>query len=455
MAEQASRGVWSRAAAIAAQTPESRNRVVDFLRALSIMAVISGHWLLSAPYVGEDGLELVNLLDTQPWTRWLTWCFQVMPVFFFVGGYANSASWRAAMRDGRPYSEWLGGRLQRLIVPVLPLILAWAAVGAFAGRVGVSPEIVSVGSQVALVPIWFLSVYIVVVLLVPISHAAWERFGFYSFWMLAALAVIDDTLFFSAGIHGVGWLNYGFVWLAVHQLGYAWFDGRFSGKARPVIFGMGGLALLIGLVTVGPYPVSMVSVPGDPVSNSLPPKLPMLVLGIAQSGLLLALEPLLTRFLARPFAWTLTIVVNGTIMTIYLWHITASAFVMGLSLLLGAAGVGNVGLGIAPGSGAWWATRPVWIVLYSAVLFALLPLVGRFEHAQSRPRNVAGRRRIVGAFFTCAGLATLALGGVGDQGWLGLRVWAVLLPFLGAGLAGLTAWGERLHPGRSSRDNGV
>jgi hypothetical protein len=93
--------LWSRAASVAAKTPESRNRLVDFLRAASILAVISGHWLLAAPYVAGNGFVLGNMLDLADYTRWLSWGFQVMPVFFLVGGYANAVSWRAAQRDGK------------------------------------------------------------------------------------------------------------------------------------------------------------------------------------------------------------------------------------------------------------------------------------------------------------------------------------------------------------------
>ncbi len=42
--------IWSQAMAVAAKTPESRNRYVDFLRALSICAVVCGHWLVAAPH---------------------------------------------------------------------------------------------------------------------------------------------------------------------------------------------------------------------------------------------------------------------------------------------------------------------------------------------------------------------------------------------------------------------
>ena len=266
--------VWSRAAVVAAQTPESRNRYVDFLRALSILAVIFGHWLVAAPFVSNGALSLSDMLEHQPWTRWLTWGLQVMPVFFLVGGYANGVSWKAAMRDGRSYSDWLNARLGRLIGPVLPLLLAWALLGALGPQIGVQPELVSVFSQMALIPIWFLSVYVMVVVLVPVTYAGWQRFGLGSFWALVLAAAVDDALFFAADLRALGWLNYGFIWLAVHQLGYAWRDGQLAGLRKTLPWALGGLALLIGLVTVGPYPLSMVSVPGEEVSNTLPAEAP-------------------------------------------------------------------------------------------------------------------------------------------------------------------------------------
>ena len=151
--------LWTQAAAAAAKTPESRNRLVDFLRAASILAVISGHWLLAAPYVAAGDLVLGNMLELADYTRWLSWGFQVMPVFFLVGGYANAVSWRAAMRDGRPFSAWLDARLRRLILPVLPLIATWAAIALVGRNLGVSANLLQQGSKIALIPIWFLAIY--------------------------------------------------------------------------------------------------------------------------------------------------------------------------------------------------------------------------------------------------------------------------------------------------------
>lgn len=79
--------IWSRALELADNTPASRNRCVDFLRTLSITAVIVGHWLIAAPGVRARELQLDHMLAAQPSTQWLTLLFQVMPVFFLVGGY--------------------------------------------------------------------------------------------------------------------------------------------------------------------------------------------------------------------------------------------------------------------------------------------------------------------------------------------------------------------------------
>lgn len=42
-------GLWGRALGMAEQAPATRNRYVDFLRALSILAVVVGHWLVAPP----------------------------------------------------------------------------------------------------------------------------------------------------------------------------------------------------------------------------------------------------------------------------------------------------------------------------------------------------------------------------------------------------------------------
>ena len=394
--------------------------------------VITGHWLGAAPYVVDGELALSSMLEHQRWTHLLSWIMQVMPVFFIVGGYSNGLSWKAAVRDRKRYAEWLNNRLQRLAGPVLPLLIAWAVFGIGAYLAGARPETVKIGSQVSLIPIWFLAVYVGVVLIVPLTYAAWQRFGMTSFWVLAIAVAIDDLLFFKAGLYNAGWFNYAFIWLAAHQLGYAWRDGKLPTGSKALLWTGCGLAILIGLVAFGPYPLSMVSVPGEAVSNSLPPKLPMLLLGIMQIGLVLCLEAPMRRWLERPRPWTATVLINSMVMTIFLWHLTASTIVIGLAMQFG-----NIGLDLQPASGAWWALRPIWLGIYLLALTGFVLVFGMFERGGGGRPAAAAWRQIAGAVLMCGGLSFLALDGIGGSGWLGLRWWTVLLPLSGAALAGV------------------
>jgi peptidoglycan/LPS O-acetylase OafA/YrhL len=415
---------------MAGRTPPARNRYVDFLRAFSIGAVVVGHWLIAAPHVDGGRTSLGHMLGVAPWTQWLTWGFQVMPVFFMVGGYSNAASWSVALRENRSYAGWLAARLQRLLGPLLPLLLVWTVFGIVGGLAGVSSTMIKIGSQAALVPVWFLAVYILVALLVPVTYSLWDRLGVGSFWLLAGSAVAVDVIAFAGGFGAIRWTNYLFVWLAVHQLGYAWRDGWFSGVGKALPWAIGGLAVLVGLVTLAGYPRSMVGVPGADVSNTLPPTLAMLALGCLQGGLLLTLESPVRRWLAKTTPWAATVLVNGMIMTVFLWHLTVMVLVIGLGVLLDGAG-----LGLPPGSPVWWATRPVWMGLLAVCLVPFVAIFGRLERAAGSPADLSAWRLVLGSMMVCGGLALIALDGIGADGPLGIRWAVVLLAFAGAALA--------------------
>ena len=206
--------------------------------------VIIGHWLVVALYVDGGQLAVGDALSLIPWTRWLTWLLQVMPIFFLVGGFSNSISWQSAGRRQQGYAPWLAGRLQRLVSPVLPVLAIWALIGLVAVRLNADPALLKIASQFALLPAWFLVVYILVVLLVPLAYRAWQRYGFGSFWALAGGAALVDLLVLAVGWQTLGWINYLFVWLAIHQLGFAWRDGRLVGTRRCLLWAAAGLAAL-------------------------------------------------------------------------------------------------------------------------------------------------------------------------------------------------------------------
>lgn len=432
-------GIWRRALWMADRTPAARNRFVDLLRALSIGAVVFGHWLISAPYFANGSPAYEHVLDLAPWSRWLTWLFQVMPVFFFVGGYSNGVSWESAKRNNLGFREWFGARTRRLIGPVLPLLLAWGLMVAVAHSNGVSDAMIRIGSKVALVPVWFLAVYIVVVAMVPLTYAAWRRWGFHSVLAPVVGAVFVDIAFFAGGLRALGWLNYLFVWLTVHQLGYAWREGRLTGpKSGATLFGAGMVAL-VALTQIGPYPLSLVGVPSDEISNTLPPKLPLLALAAAQIGLVLILEAPARRWLQRRFPWALTIAVNGMIMTVFLWHSTVMILLVGLAFWVTPSILAPY-----PDTPGWWMARPLWMTVYAIATLPFLIAFSRFERpSSSAPKSTATvGLQLFGCAVACLGLAMLALDGIGGPGWLGLRWVPMLLPLVGAGLAGFGPLGR-------------
>ncbi|MGI8806379.1 MAG: acyltransferase family protein [Acidimicrobiales bacterium] len=421
-----------RPSAVSAATPARRERYVDFLRVFSLAVVMLGHWLMAVVEWRDGRLVAGNILEAAPASQWLTWVFQIMPVFFVVGGFSNTASWTAAVRDGRGYGAWLGSRLVRLVRPVLAFALVWSALVVALTLVGIDPS--SVRARSIAQPLWFLAVYVLVVAVAPAMVAAQRRWGWVVPVALAGGVALVDLARWPLGVPLVGWANLALVWLFAHQLGVAWRDGavrtwsrrRLAGLA---VLGLGGLVVLTG---VGAYPHSMVGGVGEARSNTFPPSLALVALGLWQFAAALLLRPAVDRWLDRPRAWAAVVAANGMAMTVFLWHLTALLVVAAVALPTGWMPQPPAG------SAAWWAWRPVWVVL---LVVALVPLVFAFARVELR-RAACGAvapsafRAGVAALLVATGMAFLARKGfVNPDMPLGLPVvgvglvaggWAVL-----------------------------
>ncbi|MCS5593812.1 MAG: acyltransferase [Porticoccaceae bacterium] len=432
--------LWRRAVVLAAKTPDSRNRSADLFRALSILVVIFGHWLMAAPYIDATGLHIDHILVRAPWTQWLTWGLQVMPVFFFVGGFSNGITWDAATRDGRTYGEWLSTRLRRLLYPVFVLIVFWTLIAAVAHQAGVAAEIIKVGSQIALVPTWFLAIYAVIVVLAPLARMVWLRWGMLTIATLALLSIGGDLLYFYFDLKLLGWANYLFVWLAVHQLGYAWLDGRFASTGASITWCLIGAVSLIAMVKYGPWPLSLVGVPGAEVTNTTPPHLPLLALAACQFGFVLTAQGILNRALQNLRLWAATVLLNGMIMTIFLWHSTVMILLFGVAVL-----AGGVGLQAEPVSSAWWSARAVWMLVFMIGLVPFVAAFLRFESAAFTNNKTPGVwRLLMGTGLMAGGLALTAYGGIAGNNLVGLQLNALALFFVGAFGAGIVPYFNRV-----------
>ena len=411
---------------MAAQTPASRNRYVDFLRAVSIVIVIVGHWLMATVFYSDGELISRHVFEVVPQTRWLTWAFQVMPIFFIVGGYSNAVSLDSARRRGVDYAGWLSSRLSRLAVPVLVLILVWTAIALLMRYADVGPAAIQLASRASLIPTWFLAIYIMVVILAPPAYAAWRRYGFGSFWLLVAVAALLDVIFFAAGIRWPSWSSYFWVWLAIHSLGFAWRDGRPGRPRRLLALSASSLLALALLVYFGPYPLAMIGSPDMDLSNTTPPKVTLIALALFQFGLLLAIEAPMRRRLENARLWAATVLVNGMIMSIYLWHITVMVLLISALYL-----AGGHGLGFEPGTPEWWLSRPAWVAVLLFLLLPLALLLSPLERmtrkAQQAPASTL--RQVCGASMVCLGIALLSLFGYsgGPLPWLDMASFTLVV----------------------------
>lgn len=425
---------------MAEATPARRNRVVDLVRVASILVVVFGHWLMAA-VTFEDG-ELVpgHLLELADWTHPLTWIFQVMPLFFFVGGYANALSWRSARRSGQPYGSWLRARLRRLALPVVPLLGVWIVGGWIGLRLGLDWQMLQLASQVALVPTWFLAAYVVIVTLAPPALVLWERSGWWSITAGLVLAAVADLLSIGAGVVWVGFLNYVFVWGTVHQLGYAWVDGGLASWQRRLALAVVGLGATLALVGWGPYPVAMVGLDTAQITNSYPPRVTLAFLGLFQAGLVLLIEPLLSRWMERIRPWTAVVAVSSRIMTLYLWHLTAMVIVIGIGLA-----TDGFGFGVEPLSAAWWLSRPLWFAVLLVPTLLLIAIFGRYERPETDPRPAPPWwRPVLAVALVCAGLGLLAAIGIADED--GLNGLVLSLPIIGVFVGGIARLPAREAP---------
>lgn len=410
--------------ALVEATPAERDRVVDFLRAASILAVVLGHWLIATVVEVDGELQGTNALAELDWLRPVTWVFQVMPVFFVVGGFANLRSLQADAAGHADAGGFLARRADRLLRPTLVFVAAWLAMAAWLERRADPSDLVRDITRIAAQPLWFLAVFVLVVLAAPRQLRAHRAHPALTLGGLAAVVILLDVLRLNDWLAGAAVVNYLAVFLFAQGLGFLYADGRFAAVSprRALAVAAGALGVLLVLTTIGPYPVSMIGLPGQRISNMSPPTVCVLVLGVAQAALLLAAHRPLAGWLQRPRVWRSTIVVNVVVLTVFLWHLTAF-MVAGAALL--ALGLPVVEVG----TGTWWLQKGLTLATATVVLVAFVAAFAPVEQRTAAPR-AAGHlaTRALGAALAVVGLAGIALAGfdeafeVSGRTLLGLRL---------------------------------
>jgi hypothetical protein len=415
---------------LAAATPATRDRYVDFLRVLSIGAVIVGHWLLSMLTLYGAGR-----LPFQLPFQLITWGLQVMPLFFAVGGFAHARTLDSLRRRGGTFGEFLRSRTARLLPPVLVLLGVWGALVGILELGGWEKGPVELAADRITTPLWFIGVYLLVVLFAPVMEAWHRRQRWPALAVLVVLAIGLDALEYRYDQLWAGAVNLLVVWLAVHQLGFFWSDGLLTRRGVPLACALGGFALTVWLTIVtGWYPVLMVGLPGNPTSNMAPPNLALLTLAVGLIGLVLLVRGPITRWLDRPRPWAAVVLGNSCVMTLFCWHLSAVFVVQGLLLLVGLKPP-------AAGTAGWVAILPLWIAACAVPLAGLVALFRRAEQPAARtPADGGGAWSVAAAIgVVAAALGIFVVSQVGFDGlFLGKAETVNSVPLVAWwGLAGL------------------
>ncbi|MGH2807070.1 MAG: acyltransferase family protein [Actinomycetota bacterium] len=396
---------------LAAATPDSRDRYVDLLRAFSIAVVVFGHWLMAIVFYDNGNVSGESALDAIPGMWILTWLLQVMPLFFFVGGFSNLTSIEAARRKGQSTRTFVRSRVERLMKPTVVFISTWLVVAFVLEQTFGLGDALRHATALIAKPVWFLAVYLLVVALAPRMLDLHKRFRWTVPAVMVAGAIVVDITRIAFDVELLGYLNFAFVWLFAHQLGFFYADGTLPAKSRRffVVAAALGLGALVALTNIGVYTRSMVGVADQYVSNNDPPSICLIALTTWLVSLAMLLRGPITRWLATPRNWAAVIAANSMIMTVFLWHLTALLIAVVVAYPLGFPQYAGGTLG-------WWLTRPAWIAI---LCLALVPLVYAFSRFE-RPRFKTGASpapqlpiavTVVGIALLIIGMAGFAQGG--------------------------------------------
>ena len=407
-----------------------RDLYPDALRATALLLVVFGHWLATIPRL-EAGRVVAteHLLDIWMPAAFLTWAFQVVPLFVFVSAAVSTEGIARRRYSGHSQLEWWAGRALKLSRPTVTYLAAltlFAAIAQFTGGRLLGPF-----NQSLTIHLWFLVMLIIVQALLPLSVEADRRFGLGAVLGLIVIAAAVDIVRagallpmqwptlgarVTASDGGIGWINAFVVWLLPQQLGIAWKRGRFRGAWTGLGMFLLGSAWLAGAVISG-YPVGMIGVDLEGNSNMLPPTLALIGVMWVQVGLVLLLE--------RPARWLLdrdrlagAVAFLGAFgMPLYLWHKLAELPAAWLGERIGLTfDAGN------PGDPGFWIGRLEWLALCLLMVVPVLAVVAWIElrRRSKVPASDSAFSIIAGGAALLAGLGTSLVLGAAPGAAIGL-----------------------------------
>lgn len=327
-----------------------------------------------------------------------------------------------------PRQAWLRHRLARVLGPTAVYVGLVSVVVAVLDVCGVARSALDYAGWAVAMHLWFLAVYLLVVSLTPIAIAAQRRWGLLVPGVLTVGVAVVDVIAVGGHVPYLAWLNYLLCWGTLYQLGIAWHKGLLAGR-RPILLAAGSAVALALLIWPGPYPVSMIDVPGQTVQNSSPPTVAMLAFACMQAGVAVAVGPALNRMLRHDVVRRVLHIANDNVMALYLWHMVPVIIVA----LVGYP------TGLLPqpteGTAGWWLARLEWVIILSLVTAVEIALLWWRRGFFAVPLPMLGLPLTVrwsepvtltGAAIAAYGLAYFSVAGFAPAGRF---PWAVALVF--------------------------
>jgi hypothetical protein len=334
-------------------TADRRDRSIDAVRAVAIVGVVAGHWLVTGLVPGPDGVTTASPLTTMPALAPATWLFQTLGLLFFAGGYAATHA---------------RGGVARLVRPALVLLAGWALAVVAGAALGQPTATLQTVTGLVVSPLWFLVPYLGLRAATGVLRRVVRRAG-------VAATVLPLIATVAAGDLGLlpGPVVLVAAWAVPWVLGMVLAGHDQSRDATPgpadawigAALACNGAAALAVLVLAAGYPVSAVGVPGDGRSNLDPPSLAAVALAVTQIGVFLLLRAPLARLLRHDRAWQPVAALTRSAVPVYLGHQGVLLAVAGAAALVDPS---MPGLLAAPDSAGWVWQRLAWLPVLGGVL---------------------------------------------------------------------------------------
>ena len=233
--------------------------------------------------------------------------------------------------------------------------------------------------------LWFLGCYVLVTGLTPLFRRGTRFQGVLVVCVLLLASGLIDVLRFIANWPSfIGLANFVIVWSVAGYLGSMRARGTLSQFSSVFFLGVIVFDLLANtlLIKYGPWPISLVGMPGDSVSNMAPPTIVLAIHSVTWVALISLFNLPLTKLLARPKVWKPITGVNLAAMTLYLWHLPVLVGLFAVSHWVGVdrpTRIGGNGYPVPNGWGYLAGSFLFWVIFAIAV-WAIIRLMWPFEY---------------------------------------------------------------------------